>query len=448
MNWTDRSPNDPTGPRVAQDAHRTVQPRLLYLSTLPITLRKMAEGQLRYFRTLGYDVIAVSSPGPHLEALARDEGVPAIAVPMQRDIHPLADLLSLWRLWKLMRRLRPDIVNAGTPKAGLLGMLAARAARVPVRIYLVHGLRLESLGGIKRRVLWLTERIAAACAHRVFCVSRSLAGEFARMRLAAADKLTVLGEGSPNGVRVERFLTTPDLRDRAAYLRSSWGMTAWTPVIGFVGRFVRDKGVIDAYDAFSVVAQQLPETRLLMVGDFEAGDAIPDAWVRRIEGDPRVVRTGFVDDPAPYYLAMDVLVLPTCREGFGVVAIEAGAAGKPVVAYRATGVIDAVRDGVTGTVVPQGDRVALARALLLYLRDPRVRAQHGAANRERARREFRPETIWAALSAHYRELLDLHGAGQPRLTSSTPSAVAVHPAAVEHGRRAVWSTKSTGRGRS
>src|SRR5580698_7459845 len=162
-------------------------------------------GRLRALREAGFRVTLISSPGELLNRTAAREGVDAIAVPMQRGISPAADLISLVRLWWLLLRLRPDIAEFSTPKAGLLGNIASWLARVPARVYMLRGLKLETSHGIKKAVLLASERAASACAQVVLCNSQSMRSEALALRLAPAPKLRLIGDGSSNGVDVERF---------------------------------------------------------------------------------------------------------------------------------------------------------------------------------------------------------------------------------------------------
>jgi glycosyltransferase involved in cell wall biosynthesis len=379
------------------------RPHLVFVVTSSCCLRFFS-GQLEYLQSKGFDVSVISSAGPEQEA-AREEGAAVYTVLMEREIALLKDIASLWRLWRLFRRTRPDLVNAGTPKAGLLGTLAARLAGVPHVVYTLHGLRLETMLGLKRKLLTIAERVACRCAHRVRCVSPSLQARAIGLGLVRPDKTVVVGPGTCNGVEVDRFRASLDARQKAGDLRRKLGIHQDAPVIGFVGRFTRDKGVPELYQAFISLREYRPNLRLLLVGDFEAGDPIAEDVRRAIEENPEVIRTGIVPDAAPYYHLMDMCVLPTYREGFPAVLLEAQAAGIPVITTPATGAIDSIQDGETGLLVPVGDASALARAIGSLLGDAAKRKEMGRRGQEWVTREFSREKVLAALARDYQSLI-------------------------------------------
>lgn len=357
-------------------------------------------GRLRALREAGFHVTLISSPGPLLDRIALHEGVDHLAIPMKRGMAPLSDLVAVVRLWRALRRLHPDITEFSTPKAGLLGNLAAWLCRVPIRIYLLRGLRLETSSGVKRQILSATERLAAACAQHVVCNSESLRAKALALRVAASGKLKLLGDGSSNGVDVERFSPGP------THVRKRLGLPSNAAVVGFVGRLTRDKGVPELIAAFDNVLKAAPDTRLLLVGWFDdSEDALSEDLRAHIDRHPRIVRTGFVADTAPYYRAMDVMVLPTWREGFPNVVLEAAATAIPVIATLATGSRDAVLPEVTGLLIPPGHPEAITEAVLQLLRDPERRRRMGTAARARVFELFVNERVLGLTVALYKSLL-------------------------------------------
>lgn len=384
--------------------------KIVYIVTVPITAKAFLVGHLSYLRECGHEVILITSPEPLLDQVGALEGIRTIGVPMQREISPFADAKSLWQLWRVLRDLRPDAVTAGTPKAGLLGMIAAWLLGVRLRTYVLHGLRLETLHGLRRRIMTLTERICVACAHRVVCVSHSLRQKYVVGGFADAGKTLVLASGSASGVIAERHLPRPLSPQNETHwlaLRQRLGIPTDALVIGFVGRFVRDKGITELVAAFRQIRQNRPQVCLLLVGTFENGDPLDPLVVQYLHAalsdsaQSGVYGTGWVADVAPYYPAMDVFALPTYREGFPISPLEASMCEVPVVGTVATGVVDAVVNGATGLLVPIGDVAALTEALLRLLDDADLRQRMGAAGRRRAIDEFLPARIWQAWRDYY-----------------------------------------------
>ncbi len=321
------------------------------------------------------------------------------------------DMVALLRLWWLIGRRKPDMVEFSTPKAGLLGTLAARLRGVPRRVYMLRGLKLETATGFKRRILLAAERLTSRCAHVVLCNSESLRAEALALGVAPAGKLSLLGQGSSNGVDIERFSPGPsDVRERLGIPRDA-------PVVGFVGRLTRDKGLPELVQAFDLILRAEPSARLLLVGWFDAAEDALDKELRaRILNHPRTVFTGFVTDTAPYYRAMDVMVLPTWREGFPNVVLEAAATGIPVVTTECTGARDAVVPEVTGLLIPPGYPDAICEAVLKLIRDPKLRRRMGMAARTWVLEHYSEDRVLILTVNYYRNLLEL--APVPQLQSA------------------------------
>jgi glycosyltransferase involved in cell wall biosynthesis len=379
--------------------------KVLHLTTVPMTLIFL-QGQARFMAERGIGLSALSSPGQELDAFAHTEGVPVYAVEMPRRISPARDLLAVARIARVLRDVRPDVVHAHTPKGGLLGMLAAWLRRVPVRVYHVHGLPYLTATGWRGWLLRRTEGLSCRLAHQVLCVSRSVRELVVADGVCPPGKIKVLGAGSVNGVDAEgRFNPRRFDPDSRRAIRLRYGIPPDARVVGFVGRLVRDKGVVELAEAWKRLSAGRPDAHLLVVGPFEERDPVPEKIKSYLRNTPTVHLVGTDYDTPPLYAAMDVVALPTYREGFGVVNIEAAAMGLPVVTTNVPGCVDAVADGITGTLVPPGDAAAVADAVARYLDDPALRRRHGAAGRERALQLFRQEVIWDALYNEYSRLL-------------------------------------------
>lgn len=378
--------------------------KLLYAVTSPVSVVAFMRGQIKYLQQKNLEVHLLTANEPELQVIAKRETVVLHPVMMQREISLKTDFLSLWKIFQLFWKVRPDVSNVSTPKAGLLGGIAAMLTRVPARIYTLRGLRLETATGAKRVLLTITEWIACASAHKIVCVSPSLRSRLIDLGLATPQKAVILGGGSSNGVIAERFTQTPERLEAAASMRVELGIPLDAPVIGFVGRFTRDKGFPELIDAFTQILKSNPKIYMLLVGDHENGDPISPLYRERLETLPNVVQVGFVADPAPMYQVLDVLALPTHREGFPNVPLEAAAAAKPVVTTDATGARDSVLHNKTGFIVPVGDSVALRAALQQLLENPTLATQMGQAGRVWVEREFKPELIWQQLHILYSNL--------------------------------------------
>jgi glycosyltransferase involved in cell wall biosynthesis len=400
--------------------------RLVHITTVPGSLNFVA-GQPRFLAARGFVTHAISSPGEGWKSFLRHEPVVAHAVLMPRCITPLRDLVALWRVYRLLRAIRPHIVQAHTPKGGLLGMLAAWLAGVPVRIYTMHGLPLMTARGWKRLLLLWTERVSCWCASRVLSVSRSIRTVAIDMQICQTEKIDVLLGGSINGVDSRgRFDPSRWGAPARQMIRRKHGIPENALLVGFVGRIVRDKGMVELAGAWRKLRDRFPTLHLLLAGPFEPQDPVPPEVEQLFHSDPRIHLAGHVDEVAPCYAAMDVCVLPTYREGFPGVLLEAAAMELPVVATRIPGCVDAVVDGTTGMLVPPRDTESLAAAVAGYLVDPELRRRHGRAARQRVLDEFQQEAIWQAFYEEYLRLLEAAGLPAPTDAAGeatrTPSA--------------------------
>jgi glycosyltransferase involved in cell wall biosynthesis len=392
--------SDTRAPSPSRPLRASRTPTIIVGVTHPQTCLVLS-ARLRALRQAGFRVLLVSGPGELLDSTAAHEGVEPVAIPMQRQIAPFADLVSLLRLWLLIVRHRPDLVEFSTPKAGLLGSFAAMLCGVPQRVYMLRGLKCETATGFKRRVLFAAERLAAACAHVVLCNSESLRDQALALRVAPRRKLRLLGQGSSNGVDIDRFSPGP------THVREKLGIPHGAKIIGFVGRLTSDKGLPELIDAFDTVRLAEPRAHLLLVGWFDAAeDALDYDLCARILRHPRIDCTGLVSDTAPYYRAMDVLVLPTWREGFPNAVLEAAASGVPVVTTICTGARDSVVPEVTGLLVPPGYPQAISEAVLKIILDPDRQRRMGQAARAWILNHYLESNVLGLTADYYRGLVD------------------------------------------
>ncbi len=369
--------------------------RLLFASTVPVTLDMFMRGQLAWLASQGHDLHVVSSPGPSLDSLAAREGVAVHPLKMEREISPARDVRALLQWVKLIRHLRPDVVVVSTPKAGLLGGFASAVCRVPRRVYMLRGARFEGVSGARGVLLRAVERVTCASSHRVIAVSQSLAQVALDAHVVGSRKLVLVGQGSSNGVDLERF-HPPTVEERAA-ARSAWGLRTGVVALVFVGRLHADKGLRVLHESLAVLTKSVTKpVVLLLAGSDEGADLEPP------EGDQVEIRKlGHVEDIPGLLHAADVLVLPTQREGFPNVVLEAAASSLPVVTTDATGAVDSVVDGVTGFTLAKTDGEAFGNALLRLVESPGLRSQLGAAARRRVEADFASESVWDGMRREY-----------------------------------------------
>jgi glycosyltransferase involved in cell wall biosynthesis len=385
-----------------------VKARVAIITTIPQTLSFLRD-QILFLQKEGLTVEVISSSSPILSDFVEELGISSHAIEMSRAISPLADLRALYRLYRYFRSDPPEIVHAYTPKAGIVGISAAVLSAVPIRIYSILGFPYETAGGARRLLLRLVETVTCIGATKVICVSQSIKTVALSSRICRVGKLVVLGSGSIGGVDAEvRFNPAKVSASIRISLAQSLGIDlATASVIGFVGRLVKDKGIEDLASAWEIIRADQPTSHLVVVGRDDTRDAASPEAMAKFVSDDRVHLVGQVKDTVPYFSIFDVLVLPSHREGFPNVALEAAAMGIPVVTTSVTGCRDAVVDGVTGALVPMKCSDCLASAIRKYLADDELRKSHGRAGRARVQQDFRPETIWSAQLEIYKDLLRL-----------------------------------------
>jgi glycosyltransferase involved in cell wall biosynthesis len=381
------------------------------------------KGQAAFMRARGIEYHCISSEGPQLDRLAQSEGAVAHPIELTRTLTPGHDLCAVFRLAAKFREIGAQIVEGDMSKAGLLAMIAAWLARVPVRIYRNHGMALCSAHGAQRTLLWWCERISCLLANEVIYVAPSVRDAAVQNGVCPLHKAKVVlsANGLDTAIRFNPANVEAGTRDK---VRERCGIPADALVVGFVGRLFRVKGIVELVQSWETLAVTYSNLHLLVAGEFDIRDPIPKSIVERLRNSAHIHMAGHVDDTPSLLTAMDVLALPSFHEGLGYTLIEASAMGLPVVGTRIPGILDAVLDGVTGTLVEPGDTNALAEALRRYLDDPGLRRRHGQAGRRYVVENFQQQRVWNELYSLYENLALRKGVLGPTLTRNANTGCA------------------------
>ena len=359
-------------------------------------------GQMAFYKSQGYKTFLLAPYSERSATFCKNEGCEHLIIDIEREISPLKDLKTLWKIYKIFKNVKPDIVNLGTPKVSLLGMLAAFAVGVPKRIYTCRGFRFEHEKGNKRKVLIAMEKITAFFAHKVICISNSVENLGLRHQIFKKNKSIVIHKGSSNGVNLSLFnpndLNYQNVKNE---LQQKYNLENKL-VFGFLGRIVDRKGINELFEVFCEMYQLNENLRLFLVGPFEISQIDDKSLIQKIDNHPGIINYGRVkqEDVPGYILTMDVFVLPAWWEGFGNVLVQAAAMGIPVISTTGTGTIDAVSDRFNGILIPVKDKKKLHEAMSKLAEDESLRQQFGANGLVWAK-NFNREMIWQELHKIY-----------------------------------------------
>lgn len=351
----------------------------------------------------GFEVWASSADGRETEEI-RKEGAVHFPIPFTRKVTPFQDLICLVRLIRLIRRIRPHIVHTHTPKAGLLGMFAALVCRVPVRMHTVAGLPSMAASGWKRGLLNLTEFITYACAHRVYPNSTGLRTFIDTHFPSASSKLKIIGKGSSNGIDIAYFSPSATLQQEAKDLRDKLKIPGAAVVFSFLGRLVRDKGLVELVTAFVTLPGE--NSWLLLIGPEEPDlDPLPAGTLNMIRTHPRIVLAGFQKEVRAWLLASDVFVFPSYREGFPNAVMQASCLERPCIVSDINGCNEIIEDGKTGCIVPPKNTLLLQSAMATLMVDSDLRRRFGSASRQFVATNFSHSFVWNELLQEYKSML-------------------------------------------
>lgn len=375
--------------------------KIVRTSTVPGSLNNFCRNLLHELQeSEGYSVVAVSSPGDALSEIASREGVKVYPVPMERHIAPVKDLISLWKLIKVFRKERPDMVHSITPKAGLLSMMVAWVCRVPVRLHTFTGLVFPTSTGFKQKLLIFTDRLTCFCATHIMPEGEGVKNDLINYQITSKP-LKVLGYGNIRGIDLKYFDRTAEVEKETEKIRK----TDITTFI-FIGRLVRDKGINELVGAFAKLNKEYTKTRLLLVGRREDKlDPLEGQTLQEIENNPAIITTGEQKDVRPWLAASDIFVFPSYREGFPNVVIEAGSMGLPAIVTDINGSREIIIEGENGIIIPARDSEHLYTAMKQLMASPKQTRQMANNARTMIESRFEQTFVRKCLKKYYKEIL-------------------------------------------
>lgn len=403
--------------------------KLIRITTIPLSLDKLIGEQLTYINQF-YEVIAVSADKSELEKVANKYGVQNHHIEMTRTISPIKDLIAVWRLYKFLKKEKPQIVHSHTPKAGIVGMMAAILAGVPNRFHTVAGLPLLEAVGIKRKILNAVESLTYRFATRVFPNSFGLQEIILKKFFSAQHKIKVLGPGSSNGIDTNHFNISQISSDKQHVLKDQLGLSASDFIFIFVGRLVSDKGVNELVNAFkslqskikefsktaspnlnlnphdrTITTRQLPTPKLLLVGPLENDlDALLPQTLLEIEQNESIINVGYQSDVRPYFAIADVLTFPSYREGLPNVVLQSLAMQLPAIVTNINGCNEIITHAQNGLIIPPKDHTFLQHAMEQLITNPSL-YHHLKSNSRDSIAPYEQSLIWSALLAEYQSVV-------------------------------------------
>lgn len=383
--------------------------KLIRITTVPISLHKLLSNQLKYMSVF-FEVIAVSSKDKLLQKVGKEQGVKTHAVNMTRKITPIADFVSLCKLYSFIKKEKPVIVHTHTPKAGLLGMMAAKMAGVPIRLHTVAGLPLMEATGAKRTLLNFIEKTTCSCATTVYPNSKNLHEIMLQNKFCSQDKLKVIGSGSSNGIDTTYFKLSPDIQTKAEQLKRDLDIADDDFTFIFIGRIVRDKGIEELISSFKNISKHDAKIKLLLVGPTEPElDPLTEASEWEIANNPQIISVGYQDDVRAYLAISHVLAFPSYREGFPNVPMQAGCFELPCIVTNINGCNEIIHNEVNGLIIPKKDASALQNAMerVIFNKDLYQKLKSNA--RRIIVDQYEQTFFWALLHKEYQDQFKQHG---------------------------------------
>lgn len=376
--------------------------KLIRITTVPMALKYLLPGQMKFMKENGYEVLMVSADGKELADVIAHEKCRHKIVPLTRKITPFQDLKCLFQLIKLFRKEKPDIVHSHTPKAGLLGMLAAKICGVKTRIHTVAGLPMMVEKGAKFQLLKFIEKITYSVATNVWPNSASLKKYIVENKLAKTSKLDIIGKGSSNGINLERFNTAGLMLNKIADIETQIQYSKQNTYLLFMGRLVKDKGIVELMNAFTQLQPNYPELRLILAGDFENTlDPLPQDTINAIKNNPSVIHISWTNEVEYFMHLADAFVFPSHREGFPNVLLQAAAMKLPVICSKIAGNVDIVQDNKTGLIFNSGNVEELKNAIEFALTHQNKMAEMAGDLQKIIFADYQHTAVWQKILHQY-----------------------------------------------
>lgn len=360
----------------------------------------LLEGQLKYFTNLGYETYLMAPEEERTRLFCEREGCLLLRVNIEREISLVSDIRALFQIIRYFRKIKPNIVNVGTPKMGLLGIIAAKFTGIKKRIYTCRGYRFEHEKGVKRKILILMEQITAFYAHQVICISASVREVGIETKIFSKEKGIVIHKGSSNGIPLACFNPQNVNPEQTLKLKQQL-MLENTFVYGYVGRLVDRKGINELFVSFLDLYSKNNQLCLVFVGSPEYEQIADKTLIDKMKNHPGIILVGSQKDVPLYLSVMDVFVLPAWWEGFGNVLVQAAAMGLPVISTTGTGTRDAVENNLNGILISPKSVQELTDAMKQLYDNKDLRIQLGKNGVEWAK-NFDNKIIWDGMEQLYR----------------------------------------------
>lgn len=380
--------------------------KLIRITTVPMALRYLLPGQMEFMSQNGFDVLMISADGKELDEVIQTEKCPHIMVPMTRKITPLQDLKCLVQLVRIFRKEKPDIVHTHTPKAGLLGMLAAKICGIKLRIHTVAGLPLMVETGFKYKLLMFIEKLTYSAANHVWPNSHSLMQFIRQHKMCPEKKLHVISKGSSNGINLNRFNVEALDKNILAEIQASINYDPANRYLLFVGRLVADKGIVELINVFVKCIKVFPDLRLILTGDFEEHlDPLPEAIKQEIVQNESIIHIKWTPKPEYFMALSQYFIFPSHREGLPNVLLQAGAMRLPVICSSIPGNVDIVEDGSTGLIFESRNEDSMYEKLTYAFKN-KIEVEHMAQKlHSNLHAYYKRESFWLAMKEKYNQLL-------------------------------------------